>query len=130
MSATNSSIKTNQNNGYFLENATVRSSCTYTTQVMSYGTAIMYNLATKTVKTVIFDDVAPELAMAVLQFLNSRPGEELLWRAMTAVCRHVFFDSFYVFYDSFYVFYDSTKFFLLRNVLYYYFVSFTQRNLF
>merc|ERR1719195_1659161 len=56
-------------------------------KVVGYGTAIMYNLATKTVKTVIFDDVAPELAMAVLQFLNNRPEEELLWRAMTALCR-------------------------------------------
>ena len=47
----------------------------------------MYNLGTKEVKTVVFDDVAPELAMAILQFFNSHPPEELLWRTMTALCR-------------------------------------------
>lgn len=56
-------------------------------QVQEYGTAIMYNLGTKEVKTVVFDDVAPELAMAILQFFSTHPPEELLWRAMTALCR-------------------------------------------
>lgn len=51
----------------------------------------MYNLGTKEVKTVVFDDVAPELAMAILQYLNSHPPEELLWRTMTALCRLVFY---------------------------------------
>ncbi|ROT74565.1 hypothetical protein C7M84_006900 [Penaeus vannamei] len=56
-------------------------------KVQEYGTALMYNLGTKEVKTVVFDDVAPELAMAILQYLNSHPPEELLWRTMTALCR-------------------------------------------
>ncbi|KAK7077715.1 Desumoylating isopeptidase 1, partial [Halocaridina rubra] len=56
-------------------------------KVQNYGTALMYNLGTKEVKTVVFDDVAPELAMAILQFFNSHPEEELLWRTMTALCR-------------------------------------------
>lgn len=58
-------------------------------QVQEYGSAIMYNLGTKEVKTVVFDDVAPELAMAILQFFSSHPPEELLWRTMTALCRLV-----------------------------------------
>ncbi|XP_071513882.1 uncharacterized protein [Panulirus ornatus] len=56
-------------------------------KVQEYGSAIMYNLGTKEVKTVVFDDVAPELAMAILQFFSSHPPEELLWRTMTALCR-------------------------------------------
>ncbi|KAK8737106.1 hypothetical protein OTU49_004804 [Cherax quadricarinatus] len=56
-------------------------------KVQEYGSAIMYNLGTKEVKTVVFDDVAPELAMAILQFFNNHPPEELLWRTMTALCR-------------------------------------------
>ncbi|XP_050694155.1 uncharacterized protein LOC126984470 isoform X3 [Eriocheir sinensis] len=55
-----------------------------------YGSAIMYNLGTKEVKTVVFDDVAPELAMAILQFFNAHPPEELLWRAMAALCRFTY----------------------------------------
>lgn len=47
----------------------------------------MYNLGTKEVKTVVFDDVAPELAMAILQYFSTHPPEELLWRTMTALCR-------------------------------------------
>jgi len=62
-------------------------------KVSGYGTAIMYNLGAKEVKTVIFDDVAPELAMAILQYLNARPGEELLWRALTALCRFCYSSS-------------------------------------
>nr|XP_053640138.1 uncharacterized protein LOC128694183 [Cherax quadricarinatus] len=56
-------------------------------KVQEYGSAIMYNLGTKEVKTVVFDDVAPELAMAILQFFNNHPPEELLWRTLTALCR-------------------------------------------
>ncbi|KAF2361386.1 PPPDE putative peptidase domain [Trinorchestia longiramus] len=56
-------------------------------RVQNYGTALMYNLGTKEVKTVVFDDVAPELAMAILQYFNTKPKEELLWRTMTALCR-------------------------------------------
>ncbi|KAG0721384.1 hypothetical protein GWK47_046588 [Chionoecetes opilio] len=55
-----------------------------------YGSAIMYNLGTKEVKTVVFDDVAPELAMAILQFFSSHPSEELLWRTMAALCRFTY----------------------------------------
>merc|ERR1719347_1003372 len=56
-------------------------------QIQEYGTALMYNLGTKEVKTVVFDDVAPELAMAILQYLNGQHTEELLWRGLTALCR-------------------------------------------
>ncbi|XP_068222290.1 uncharacterized protein [Palaemon carinicauda] len=59
----------------------------YCLKVQEYGTALMYNLGTKEVKTVVFDDVTPELPMAILQFFNSHPPEELLWRTMTALCR-------------------------------------------
>ncbi|XP_063852913.1 uncharacterized protein DDB_G0284459-like isoform X3 [Scylla paramamosain] len=55
-----------------------------------YGSAIMYNLGTKEVKTVVFDDVAPELAMAILQFFSTHPPEELLWRTMAALCRFTY----------------------------------------
>ncbi|CAL4119909.1 unnamed protein product [Meganyctiphanes norvegica] len=62
-------------------------------KVQDLGTALMYNLATKEVKTVVFDDVAPELAMAILQYFNSHPPEELLWRTMTALCRFCYASS-------------------------------------
>ncbi|XP_047994955.1 uncharacterized protein LOC125233129 [Leguminivora glycinivorella] len=51
------------------------------------GTALMYNMATKEVKTVVFDDVSVELAMALLQLLAGAPGEELLFRAVAALAR-------------------------------------------
>lgn len=51
------------------------------------GSAIIHNLACKEVKTVVFDDVAVELAMALLQFFNSNPAEEQLFRAMKALAR-------------------------------------------
>uniref|UniRef100_A0A6A7FMY0 Pollen-specific leucine-rich repeat extensin-like protein 2 isoform X1 n=1 Tax=Hirondellea gigas TaxID=1518452 RepID=A0A6A7FMY0_9CRUS len=56
-------------------------------KVQEYGTALMYNLGTKEVKTVVFDDVAPELAMAILQYFSTKPKEELMWRTVTALCR-------------------------------------------
>ncbi|XP_058444797.1 uncharacterized protein LOC131426236 [Malaya genurostris] len=51
------------------------------------GTALVYNLATKEVKTVVFDDVAVELSMALLQFFNSEPTEEHLFRTMKALAK-------------------------------------------
>ncbi|XP_076053020.1 uncharacterized protein LOC143032337 isoform X3 [Oratosquilla oratoria] len=62
-------------------------------KVQEYGTAIMYNLGTKEVKTVVFDDVAPELAMAILQYFNNHPAEELVWRVTTALCRFCYASS-------------------------------------
>ncbi|XP_055679836.1 uncharacterized protein LOC129787964 isoform X3 [Lutzomyia longipalpis] len=53
------------------------------------GTAIIHNLACKEVKTVVFDDVAVELAMAILQFFNNKPNEEHLFRTMKALARFV-----------------------------------------
>ncbi|KAF6200441.1 hypothetical protein GE061_004884, partial [Apolygus lucorum] len=47
------------------------------------GTAILYNLATKEV----FDDVAVELTMAVLQFLSKPPPEAQLFRCLKAIAR-------------------------------------------
>lgn len=47
------------------------------------GTAIIHNLACKEV----FDDVAVELAMALLQFFNGSPPEEQLFRCMKALAR-------------------------------------------
>jgi len=47
------------------------------------GTAIVYNLAMKEV----FDDVAVELTMAVLQFLNTSPSEVYLFRSLKALER-------------------------------------------
>lgn len=58
-------------------------------QLQEYGTAFIHNIAGKDVKTVVFDDVAVELAMAVLQFLNSKPSEEHLFRCMKALSRFV-----------------------------------------
>ncbi|XP_073976920.1 uncharacterized protein isoform X2 [Rhodnius prolixus] len=49
------------------------------------GTAIIYNLATKEVKTVVFDDVAVELTMAILQFLNGNPAEAQLFRCLKSL---------------------------------------------
>lgn len=53
------------------------------------GTAIIHNLACKEVKTVVFDDVAVELAMALLQFFNTKPDEEQLFRTMKALSKFV-----------------------------------------
>ncbi|KAI4456795.1 desumoylating isopeptidase [Holotrichia oblita] len=49
------------------------------------GTAIIHNLACKEV----FDDVAVELTMALLQFFNSKPSEEHLFRSMKALSKFV-----------------------------------------
>lgn len=37
----------------------------------------------------VFDDVAVELTMAILQFFNSKPDEEKLFRSMKALARFV-----------------------------------------
>uniref|UniRef100_A0A1B6EE06 PPPDE domain-containing protein n=1 Tax=Clastoptera arizonana TaxID=38151 RepID=A0A1B6EE06_9HEMI len=51
------------------------------------GTAIIHNLACKEVKTVVFDDVAVELTMALLQFFNGSPPEEQIFRCMKALAK-------------------------------------------
>lgn len=51
------------------------------------GTAIIHNLACKEVKTVVFDDVAVELTMALLQYFNSSPAEEQLYSCMKSLAR-------------------------------------------
>ncbi|CAL1278103.1 unnamed protein product [Larinioides sclopetarius] len=48
------------------------------------GCALVYNLA---LKKELFDDVASELAMAVLQFLQVPPAEEMLFQSLTALYR-------------------------------------------
>ncbi|XP_026813501.1 uncharacterized protein LOC113554042 isoform X3 [Rhopalosiphum maidis] len=47
------------------------------------GTALVHNLACKEV----FDDVVVELAMAVLQYFNSKPNEENSFRCMKSLAR-------------------------------------------
>lgn len=51
------------------------------------GSAIIHNLACKEVKSVVFDDVAVELTMALLQFFNNKPNEEMLFRCMKALAK-------------------------------------------
>ncbi|XP_054282569.1 uncharacterized protein LOC128999867 isoform X2 [Macrosteles quadrilineatus] len=51
------------------------------------GSAIVHNLACKEVKTVVFDDVAVELSMALLQFFNNSLPEEQVFRTMKALAR-------------------------------------------
>lgn len=53
------------------------------------GSAIIHNLACKEVKTVVFDDVAVELTMALLQYFNSKPNEEQLFRCMKALAKFI-----------------------------------------
>lgn len=53
------------------------------------GSAIIHNLACKEVKTVVFDDIAVELTMALLQYFNSKPSEEQLFRCMKALAKFV-----------------------------------------
>ncbi|KFM81204.1 hypothetical protein X975_08113, partial [Stegodyphus mimosarum] len=48
------------------------------------GCALVFNLA---LKKELFDDIATELAMAVLQFLQSQLSEELLFQSLTALLR-------------------------------------------
>ncbi|KAJ8959753.1 hypothetical protein NQ314_006182 [Rhamnusium bicolor] len=49
------------------------------------GSAIIHNLACKEV----FDDVAVELTMALLQYFNSKPPEEQLFRCLKALAKFV-----------------------------------------
>ncbi|XP_066137871.1 uncharacterized protein [Euwallacea fornicatus] len=56
-------------------------------QLQDRGSAIIYNLASKEVKTVVFDDLAVEITMAILQFFNQKPSEEQLFRCMKALAR-------------------------------------------
>ncbi|KAF7989514.1 hypothetical protein HCN44_008188 [Aphidius gifuensis] len=51
------------------------------------GAAIIHNLACKEVKTVVFDDVAVELTMAILQYFNGSPSEEQLYACMKSLAR-------------------------------------------
>ncbi|XKL67145.1 hypothetical protein PGB90_010565 [Kerria lacca] len=53
--------------------------------LQNYGSAIVHNLACKEV----FDDVAVELTMAILQFFNSKPDEEKLFRCMKALAKFI-----------------------------------------
>ncbi|XP_046448471.1 uncharacterized protein LOC124197205 isoform X2 [Daphnia pulex] len=54
------------------------------------GSAIIYNLAIKEVKTVVFDDVATELAMAILQFFSVEHSEEQIFRCMKGLVRFAY----------------------------------------
>uniref|UniRef100_A0A8D8TQ74 Desumoylating isopeptidase 1 n=1 Tax=Cacopsylla melanoneura TaxID=428564 RepID=A0A8D8TQ74_9HEMI len=58
-------------------------------RLQDLGSAFVHNLASKEVKSVVFDDVAVEIAMAVLQFFNMKPDEEKLFRCMKALGRFV-----------------------------------------
>ncbi|KAL7728229.1 hypothetical protein ACLKA6_005642 [Drosophila palustris] len=55
-------------------------------QLKNIGSMILYNIAIKEVKTV-FDDVAVELAMAILQFFQSSPNEDQIFRTLKALAR-------------------------------------------
>ncbi|CAK1547369.1 unnamed protein product [Leptosia nina] len=57
------------------------------TDLREYGTALLYNIASKEVKTVVFDEVCVELAMAALQLTQYEPEEEHLWRTLNALAR-------------------------------------------
>nr|XP_040237342.2 uncharacterized protein LOC120958536 [Anopheles coluzzii] len=58
-------------------------------RLQDIGTALVHNIACKEVKTVVFDDVAVEISMALLQFFNSSPTEEHLFRTMKALAKFV-----------------------------------------
>lgn len=56
-------------------------------ELQTRGAAIIHNLACKEVKTVVFDDVAIELTMALLQYFNGSPAEEQLYACMKSLAR-------------------------------------------
>ncbi|XP_011302527.1 uncharacterized protein [Fopius arisanus] len=56
-------------------------------ELQARGTAIIHNLACKEVKTVVFDDVAVELTMALLQYFNGSPPEDQLFACLKALAR-------------------------------------------
>ncbi|XP_058063666.1 uncharacterized protein LOC131213610 [Anopheles bellator] len=58
-------------------------------RLQDIGTALVHNIACKEVKTVVFDDVAVEISMALLQFFNNAPNEEHLFRTMKALAKFV-----------------------------------------
>ncbi|CAG7724476.1 unnamed protein product [Allacma fusca] len=51
------------------------------------GSALVYNMLAKEVKTAVFDDVAVEMALALLQFLSEKPAETLTWRGLKSLLR-------------------------------------------
>jgi len=51
------------------------------------GSMMLYNIAIKEIKTVVFDDVAVELTMTILQFFQSNPNEEQIFRTVKALAR-------------------------------------------
>jgi len=59
-------------------------------KLQELGAALTYNLGIKEVKTVVFDDIAVEITMAILQFLNSQPSEEYLFRTLKALSKFVY----------------------------------------
>ncbi|XP_075974000.1 uncharacterized protein LOC142975160 isoform X2 [Anticarsia gemmatalis] len=67
----------------------VHSTLSQDAELRETGTALMHNIATKEVKTVVFDEVCVELAMALLQLLQWAPSEEHLFRATKALARFV-----------------------------------------
>lgn len=67
----------------------VHSALSQDEELRELGTALMHNIATKEVKTVVFDEVCVELAMALLQLLQWAPSEEHLYRACKALARFV-----------------------------------------
>lgn len=56
-------------------------------ELQTRGAAIIHNLACKEVKTVVFDEVAVELTMALLQYFNGSPAEEQLYACMKSLAR-------------------------------------------
>ncbi|XP_076277032.1 uncharacterized protein LOC143207451 isoform X2 [Lasioglossum baleicum] len=60
------------------------------------GAAIIHNLACKEVKTVVFDDLAAELTMALCQYFNDTPEEEQLFVCMKSLARLTQVSSDYV----------------------------------
>ncbi|CRK92432.1 CLUMA_CG005999, isoform B, partial [Clunio marinus] len=55
-------------------------------KLQEIGSALTHNLGIKEV----FDDIAVEITMAILQFLNSKPSEEYLFRTLKALSKFVF----------------------------------------
>ncbi|XP_066600195.1 uncharacterized protein [Prorops nasuta] len=65
----------------------VHSLLSSTPDLQNCGAAIIHNLACKEVKTVVFDDVAVELTMALLQYFNGEPAEDQLYACMKSLAR-------------------------------------------
>ncbi|CAL8113708.1 unnamed protein product [Orchesella dallaii] len=59
-------------------------------ELRDVGSALVYNMVAKEVKTAVFDDVAVEVSMAILQFLSEKNPpvpEPLCWRGLKALLR-------------------------------------------